>query len=274
MLVARADSVFQSEPTLVPIGGKYKMKLYLPVDPMHILARSNFACMNEASFSLDTVSSSNAYYFFDARCKVEQFVPLKDRTYEMSSNNCHWSQFPNVSCIDALKKYVGMRRTQITWTRLAWSEELASQWRLGEMTSDTADLAVIDNLESIYFQYKYFASDSCALHEAGVGDKHGCIGKPGWRQLLKFTSSAVNQGKTDMYLGAVEGIDEQKANMYVWSDCHKHFHFQHYGSFKFGDEPGRKVGFCLQTTWRYFNNEWTSLNTPYETCSYQGISKH
>ncbi|CAG8487884.1 10321_t:CDS:2, partial [Racocetra fulgida] len=36
--------------------------------------------------------------------------------------------------------------------------------------------------------------------------------------------------------------------------------------------PGRKVGFCLQTTWRYFNTEYTYLNTPYDTCAYQGIS--
>ena len=181
---------------------------------MHILARTGFACMNEGSFSFDIVSSSNAWYFFDSRCDVEQFVPLKDRTYEMSTLNCHWSQFPNVSCIDALKKNLGMLRTQITWTRLAWSEEVASQWRLGEMTADTADLAVVDNLESIYFQYKYFGSDSCALHEAGIGDKHGCIGKPGWRHLLKFTSSAVNVGKTDMFLGSVEGIEEQRGKMF------------------------------------------------------------
>ena len=28
----------------------------------------------------------------------------------------------------------------------------------------------------------------------------------------------------------------------------------------------------MQTTWRYHNNEYTSLNTPYDTCAVQGIS--
>ncbi|CAG8763053.1 5235_t:CDS:2, partial [Cetraspora pellucida] len=60
--------------------------------------------------------------------------------------------------------------------------------------------------------------------------------------------------------------------VFEWDNCHKHFHFQHYGKFLFGQTAGHKVGFCLQTTWRYFNTEYTYLNTPYDTCAYQGIS--
>ena len=35
---------------------------------------------------------------------------------------------------------------------------------------------------------------------------------------------------------------------------------------------GRKTGFCISTTWRYYNNEYVPFNTPYEFCDYQGIA--
>ena len=274
VLVTRKDSVYQSEPSLVPIGGVYTQTYPLPIDPNDIFQRTGYACMNEAAFSLQTVTSSNGYYFFDSDCDDETYIPIANRTYNSSLKNCHWTSFPNVSCIHELKNKVGFTDTTYFWTRLPWSNDLASKWRYGRLTSDSADLSTVNGTleNTINYQYRYFPNDSCALFEAGVGNNRGCIDKAGWRQLLKFTSTAVNVGKTDFFLGTVTGAEEKAANFFVWSDCHRHYHFQHYGKYMFGSTTGRKVGFCLQTTWRYFNNEWVSLSTPYETCMNQGLS--
>ena len=274
VLVAPSKSVYQSEPKLVPIGGTFCETYHLPVDPNDIFQRTGYACMNEASFSFETVYSANAHYFFDSGCGPEEYTPVENRTFEQSLNNCHWSTNVTISCVEALEKFVGYIDATYIWTRLHWNEAEARKWRFGKMTAETADLSTMKgSLEnSINYHYRYFDDNSCAIREAGVGTQRGCISGPGWRQLLKFTSSSINVGKTDVFLGDINSEEQIKANFFVYSDCHHHFHFQHYGKFMFGNEVGRKVGFCLQTTWRYFNNEWTSLNTPYETCLNQGIS--
>jgi hypothetical protein len=46
----------------------------------------------------------------------------------------------------------------------------------------------------------------------------------------------------------------------------------HYGTFSFGGQgENAKRGFCLQSTNRFTNNEFGSLNNPYYDCSYQGV---
>ncbi len=275
VLVAKENTIVESEPALVPVGGIFSDYWILPVDPIDLFQRTKYACINEAGFSSDTVTSDNAWSYFDNECDVEAFIPPENRTYDLNNARCHWTAFPKESCIEALEKYIGTTRIDIIWTRLPWSESEASKWRYGDQSSPKADLAVVEeNLEKdLNTAYRFFDDDSCTLNEGGSFENGGgCIDKPGWRQLLRFTSTAVNTGKTDMHFGDVENSIYLKNNLFEYDDCHKHYHFQHYSKFQFGDKIGRKAGFCLQTTWRYHNNEWTSLNSPYDTCTYQGVS--
>ena len=128
--------------------------------------------------------------------------------------------------------------------------------------------------DEINVAYKYIEPTSCTLIEGGSQGGKGCIKTAGWRQLLKFTSSSVNIGKRDLHLGDVLNPEYHERGVYEFDSCHLHYHFQHYETYNFGSTniTGRKTGFCLQTTWRYHNNEYTRFNTPYSFCTYQGIS--
>ena len=47
-----------------------------------------------------------------------------------------------MTCIEALKQFVGFVNTTIVWKRIEWSDKIADQYRYGEQTSDTADLSL------------------------------------------------------------------------------------------------------------------------------------
>ena len=202
-------------------------------------------------------------------------MPISNRTFMMNQQNCHWTSFPNVTCREAVSNVIGTAYLKITWTRVAWNEKVAAQYRYGIMTQETADLQGVSyKLEDeVNIGYKYFEPSSCVLTEGGSGNlgQGGCVDKPGWRQLFRFTSSTINQGKSVVHLGDVFANDYIKRGIFEYNTCHLHYHFQHYENYLFGAKKGRKTGFCLQTTWRYFNNEWTDFNTPYSFCYYQGI---
>ena len=121
--------------------------------------------------------------------------------------------------------------------------------------------------------YRYIDGNSCTLTEK-------CVGAPGWRRLLEFSSINWNLGTKTMAIGKIDYnlsgmITGPLAmhNVYEFSACHMHYHFMHYGSFTFGDQPtpNSKRGFCLQSTDRLSNNESSPLNQPYWTCDNQGI---
>ncbi|CAG8587613.1 25148_t:CDS:2 [Gigaspora margarita] len=93
--------------------------------------------------------------------------------------------------------------------------------------------------------YRYNEQSSCVIHEQRIG-------APEWRRLLRFTTTSLNSDKTDVHLGNVTDPVYLYHGVFEWTR--------------------RKVGFCLQSSWRYFNTEYTSLNSLYDTCAYQGIS--
>lgn len=274
VVIGRSQNLNLSEPLLMTVGGKWNDTFLVPTDPEHVFQRSGYACANEASFSSDTVTSENYWTYFDQFCIVEEYTPIENRTYEQANSGCHWTSFPEVTCFEALEKLVGYVELEIVWERLKWNETIANEYRHGELTSSTADLESLKkNLEDdLNLVYKYIEEDSCALKEAVYGDNNGCVGGPGWRHLLKFTSTSVNVGKSDIIIGEPLKNDYLDRGVYEWDTCHKHYHFQHFEKYIFGDVSASKVGFCLQTTSRYFNNEFTPFNTPFSFCDYQGIS--
>jgi hypothetical protein len=177
--------------------------------------------------------------------------------------------------VQALRSKIGYWKLKIQWKRIKWNSALANKFRYGQQTSEYADLVGIKYklVNEINIGYKYFDEKSCTLDEGSLKKGKGCIDGPGWRQLLRFTSSSVNIGKKVLHLGDVFNQEYLTRGVFEYDPCHMHYHFQHYENYLFGlNTPGRKTGFCLQTTWRYHNNEWTDFNTPYSFCSHQGIS--
>ncbi len=85
-------------------------------------------------------------------------------------------------------------------------------------------------------------------------------------QALQFSSINWNTGKKTLDIGAVDYLltgepdgELAKHHIYEYSECHKHYHFMHYGTFTYGDQQpaSSKRGFCLQSTDRLSNNEST-----------------
>jgi hypothetical protein len=263
-----------SEPLLDTVGGKWNDTFLVPTDPEHVFQRSGYACADEASFSFDTVNSENFWTYFDQDCGVEEYTPLENRTYEQSNSACHWTSFPKDTCIEALQKFAGYLELVIVWERISWNETIAHEYRYGNVTTHTGNLeGVHANLANdLNLVYKYIEPDSCTLKEAGYGHTKGCVSAPGWRHLLKFTSSSINIGKSEILVGVPVSNDYIEHGVYEMDTCHKHYHFQHFEDYSFGNLSASKVGFCLQTTWRYFNNEFTPFNTPFSSCDYQGVS--
>ena len=112
--------------------------------------------------------------------------------------------------------------------------------------------------------YRYIPRNSCAVQER-------CVGGTGWRRLLQFSASVRNQGRVPVVGGDTsDGSPYRVNNIYEFSACHGHFHFSHYGTFGYGNFPGEKRAFCLESTSRYFNNEQTPIRHPYN-CHTQGI---
>jgi hypothetical protein len=241
MLVGPANGLNASQPMLTEIGGTFIQSFTVPIDPEHLLQRTGFAC----SFNSPTVNSENILNTFN------QNAP---------------------ECIQTLIEKVGHTNLDIVWQRIEWDENIANVWRYGEI-SQFADLeGKLDGLNNdINIGYRFIEENSCVLEEGGSGYNHGCVRGKGWRQLLKFSSVTMNKGRTEIHLGNISA-EYVERGVFEFDPCHKHFHFQHYANFSFGNVPARKTGFCLQSTWRSNNNEWSTFNTPYSRCDFQGIS--
>lgn len=243
-------------------AGKFVDEAFiLPIDPEHIFERTGYACMNEADFPPNSVDTENARLFYDPEC--EAFAMVED-------DGCHLSSpVPTQSCVEAIEAHVGKVETSVRFERLAWNQATADAVRVGQQIPGIAELrAMPEGVADNRIVYRYFAESSCAIVE-------GCVGGPGWRRLLQFTATVQNLGAVDAALGDVsEGSAPVENRLVSLSPCHNHMHFNHYGKFTFGSgdqQLGSKRAFCLESTWRYYNNEDTPYNHPY-TCHYQGTA--
>jgi hypothetical protein len=258
-----------SEPALEAAGGEWDEPFTLPLDPELLFQRTRFACMDEAEFPPQSVDSEETDSFYDYTCDVEA---------QLSRNACHQTELPDQSCVDALTSSVGSIDTNLVFKRVAYDKTMADQIRVGPITSFTgADLKVVT--EEFHINrtiYRYIAPDSCTLVEQ-------CVGAPGWRRLLQFSTSDRNVGGTTLVIGAVDyfgngldgGTELSTHGVFEYSACHQHYHFTHYGSFTYGDGTGTasttKRGFCLQSTNRFSNHELSPLTNQFNDCGYQGV---
>ncbi len=115
-----------------------------------------------------------------------------------------------------------------------------------------------------------FEPDDCELDP-----DEACVLEPGTRRLLHFALETPNLGDGDMVLGAP---DPDNPN-FVYSECHKHYHFAGYAAYRLVDPDGgevaagRKQAFCLLDVERYLPGDPTVAASPKYSCSFQGIQR-
>jgi hypothetical protein len=124
------------------------------------------------------------------------------------------------------------------------------------------DMVLMENLMmgSIQIQDMSFDANSCEIME-------GCVGAPGLRRLLRFTTITGNIGTGDLYFGPPESNP-----LFEYSTCHGHYHFSGYADYELRDNnsvvvSGHKQAFCLLDTLQIT----PGAPGPYYTCANQGI---
>ena len=228
---------------------------------------------------MPSVHPEKTIWFYDDTCEAEEpfiYSPLK------ACRQCHCSQTVRTSCVDALKKHIGSVNVSFVFTRVPWSAARARKIRRASDPSSTAhpksadQKLLIDGLKATLIQYKYFSANSCELHEP-------CIGGTGWRRLLMFDSTDENIGGTELTIGNIytlldddtqEPAEVTNHGLYQYDRCHRHYHFKYYGTFTYGNSQfqNSKRGFCIQSTGREANAEWSPTWSPFYNCTYQGNS--
>jgi hypothetical protein len=257
LLLTGADAPGEAEPALDQVGGVWLEPMLFPIDPDHLLQRTGNACLNEAGFPPNSFDSENVWDFYDFSCEAGSGGAL----------GCHRTRLPELSCRQALAAHVGGIETPVRFERLPWDEALAATVRLGPLpVAQQPDLAVVgQDLATNRIVYRYIEPDNCALEE-------GAVGGSGWRRLLQFSATIQNVGERALHVGSVV-TDDPATNLFDYSLCHDHFHYTHYGEFTL-DTPdpfiAGKQAFCVQSTDRYSNNEFSPLTHTY-SCRFQGI---
>lgn len=171
----------------------------------------------------------------------------------------------------------------LVFTRIPDNATLADEWRFpaeGPSMNNDGVVAPVnlyeleENMAKNRIIYQYIDKNGCELVE-------GCIERNGWRRLLTFSTTSINGGIKDFEAGRVVYFSDgtptdyvTKYRMYEYSPCHKHYHFSYYVIFSFGElsQDLRKKGFCLQTTYRHFNTEWSVMAQNHYSCGNQGIA--
>ncbi len=109
------------------------------------------------------------------------------------------------------------------------------------------------------------------VHEGTCELGEGCVGALGWRTILRFTMTASNVGSADLVLG----VAANEPDIFHFSECHSHYHFDQFARFELRDgagmiaATGHKPGFCLLDSY-----SWAWENAPgHYDCSNQGISR-
>jgi len=88
-------------------------------------------------------------------------------------------------------------------------------------------------------------SGTCVLHP-----DENCVGGPGIRKLLRFDVLVHNRGNEDL----VVGNPKERPDLFVYSGCHRHYHFRGAALYELLDQTGklvktgRKQGFCIEDT--------------------------
>jgi hypothetical protein len=139
----------------------------------------------------------------------------------------------------------------------------------GGMPVGLPDLELLRDrlLSDVWLDERIITEESCVFIE-------GCVGGVGARRLLRFSVVTANIGDRDLVMGR----PQQNEDLFAYSECHEHFHFESYANYSMssaGEEitRGHKQAFCLMDTDRYWTEDETVRDDAQFSCSYQGISR-
>lgn len=118
---------------------------------------------------------------------------------------------------------------------------------------------------TIEYRRRAFEQTDCAFQE-------GCVWNTGGRKLLLLDAGIKNMGASDLTIGNPYA----HPNMFVWSECHGHFHMKGLATYRVLTLSGRQVakaykqGFCLRDD----RPKMLNAGPAKYTCDYQGISRY
>ncbi|MBC8069940.1 MAG: hypothetical protein IAG13_16500, partial [Deltaproteobacteria bacterium] len=135
----------------------------------------------------------------------------------------------------------------------------------GPLGCDAPDLIIDEQWIEPALTDIMIAGDSCLLLEE-------CVGEVGWRTILRFTLATPNVGSRDLALG----VPANEPEIFHYSECHDHYHFDEYARYQLLDAAGEEVvatghkqAFCLLDT-----TSWAWPLAPQQfNCANQGISR-
>lgn len=133
----------------------------------------------------------------------------------------------------------------------------------GPLGCDAPDLFVEPEGMDVFEDDQFFPDDSCEIVE-------GCAMGPGWRHLLRFDTQTPNAGSRDLTMG----VPSNHPDLFHFSECHQHYHFDGYAYYELVDgmgavvATGHKQAFCL-LDWSPW--AWNDFGGGY-SCGNQGIS--
>lgn len=131
----------------------------------------------------------------------------------------------------------------------------------GDLSVDARVLA-----NTIQFQYRTFSAGDCEVLEQ-------CVADTGRRRLMRFTTTTPNTGDADIHLGD----PSRRTDLFDWSPCHAHYHFDSYASYDLVDTDGNPAGwghkqaFCLMDLEPY--SPGVSWGSGRYNCGMQGITQ-
>ncbi len=133
----------------------------------------------------------------------------------------------------------------------------------GSLGCPGPDLFVDDAAIEPAFTDIMVADDSCLLIE-------GCVNGTGWRTIMRFDTVTPNIGSEDLALG----VPANEPDVFHYSDCHEHYHFDEYANYELSDADGivatgHKQAFCLLD---FFPWAWAGEMGTFN-CGNQGISR-
>jgi hypothetical protein len=132
----------------------------------------------------------------------------------------------------------------------------------GPLGCDAPDIFVVESALDPYEEDIFVEADSCLLYE-------GCVAAPGWRRVLRFDTFTPNAGSRDLTMG----VPSNHPDLFHFSECHNHYHFDGYANYELVDDSGaavalgHKQAFCLIDL-----NNWSGWSNWNYDCGNQGIS--
>ncbi len=133
----------------------------------------------------------------------------------------------------------------------------------GPLGCDAPDLIVDSKWIDPIFTKIIVTNDTCEYYE-------GCVGALGGRELMLFTAATPNIGSIDL----VMGIPANNTDLYHYSQCHDHYHFDEFARYELLDgdvvvATGHKQAFCMLDTVSW---AWPNELSKFD-CANQGISR-